>query len=118
MLDNDYGHIVEIASFSSFTGGPFVSDYNASKAALSNFSESLHYELYLTGKRGVKVTCVCPWAIDTGLIPARFNSIFPDTIVTKLSPAGVAQQVLSAVSKEKFMVVVPQRMFLSAVFAL
>ena len=118
MLENDYGHIVEIASFASFTGGPLVSDYNSSKAAVYNFSESLHYELHLTGKKGIKVTCVCPWEIDTGLTPGRVKAFFSGAGINKLSVNYVASETIAAVCEGKFMVMLPKRFVISALLTL
>lgn len=40
MVKNNKGHIVEIASMSSFVSVGIFSDYSASKAALVSFTES------------------------------------------------------------------------------
>lgn len=120
MLENNYGCIVEISSFSAFTGGVLVSDYHASKAGLVNFCETLHYELLLTGKKGVKVTCVCPGPIATGLVSSdRVNRIIEATMGgQEMTAQSVAKCVVKSVANEKFIVFVPGRFKIAAVFSL
>jgi hypothetical protein len=49
MVKNNKGHIVEIASMSSFVGVGIFSDYSACKTALISFTESeFHHEQALT----------------------------------------------------------------------
>jgi short-subunit dehydrogenase len=61
------GHVVNIASASSFIGLPFGATYASSKWAVLGFSESLLLELEHLGHRHVHVTAVCPSYVATGL---------------------------------------------------
>ena len=61
------GHVVNIASASSFIGLPFGATYASSKWAVLGFSESLLLELQHLGHRHVHVTAVCPSYVATGL---------------------------------------------------
>jgi short-subunit dehydrogenase len=61
------GHVVNVASASSFIGLPFGATYASSKWAVLGFSESLALELELQGHRHVHVTAICPSYVATGL---------------------------------------------------
>jgi short-subunit dehydrogenase len=61
------GHVVNVASASSFIGLPFGATYASSKWAVLGFSESLALELELQGNRHVHVTAICPSYVATGL---------------------------------------------------
>jgi len=61
------GWIMNVSSVASFQAGPSLAVYAATKAFVTNFSESLHEE----GKAvGVKVTALCP-----GLTRTEFQSV-------------------------------------------
>ena len=60
------GHIVSIASVLGLVGGPYVTDYAASKGASVLFMDSLRTEMkYL--KKNILCTHICPWVINTGM---------------------------------------------------
>ena len=61
------GWIMNVSSVASFQAGPSLAVYAATKAFVTNFSESIHEE----GKSvGVKVTALCP-----GLTRTEFQSV-------------------------------------------
>ena len=61
------GWIMNVSSVASFQAGPSLAVYAATKAFVTNFSESIHEE----GKAvGVKVTALCP-----GLTRTEFQSV-------------------------------------------
>ena len=62
MLDQGSGHIVNIASLAGLVPLPGSAGYMASKHAVVGLSQCLRYE---GAARGVKVTVVCPAAVDT-----------------------------------------------------
>lgn len=67
MINNNYGHIVTIASLAGHTGFPYLTDYCSSKFAAVGTHESLKLELLLQQITGVKLTCICPYFINTGM---------------------------------------------------
>lgn len=91
--------IVTISSMSGASPMPYFALYSATKALLTNFFTSLHYELK---KEGVKVTVVMP-----GGVPTRediIKDIEGQGLWGKLSsksPEFVARKSLKAVSKNK-----------------
>jgi len=80
-----------------------MSDYCASKFADVGFSESLRLELLKFGHTGVKITCVCPYVIDTGM----FKGFRPFLFNRTLDPQDVADTVVSAVKKNRAWVMMP-----------
>jgi short-subunit dehydrogenase len=63
MIEQDRGHILNIASTASFQPAPWFGVYAATKAYVLSLSEALHEELH--GSR-VTVTAVCPGSTQTG----------------------------------------------------
>jgi uncharacterized protein len=62
MLARKRGGVINLASIASFTPGPYMAMYYASKSFVRSFSEALHTELRHTG---VRVTCVAPGPVET-----------------------------------------------------
>lgn len=75
MLQRNRGHIVTIASAAGMVGNPKMSVYAASKWAAIGWSESLRLEMEKL-KKDVKVTCITPYYIDTGMFAGVKSSIF------------------------------------------
>ncbi|MBU0994401.1 MAG: SDR family oxidoreductase, partial [Proteobacteria bacterium] len=67
MVNRNNGHIVNIASAAGLLAIPKMADYCATKFAVVGFSDALRMEMKKFGSKGVKVTCVCPSIIDTGM---------------------------------------------------
>lgn len=57
MVEQGNGAIVTMSSISGLRGDPGWAAYNATKAAIRSFTESMAWEL---GPRGVRVNAVCP----------------------------------------------------------
>lgn len=62
MMKSGEGHILLVSSVGGFTPCPGLAIYDATKAYVLVFGESLHYELK---KKGVTVTTLCPGATQT-----------------------------------------------------
>ena len=60
------GHILIMSSMTARIPAPGIAIYSATKAYLKSFGRSFSYEMR---PYGVKVTTVCPSAVDTGLYP-------------------------------------------------
>ena len=58
------GSIINIASQAGLTPIPVMASYNASKAAVVSFSETMHLELH---PKGIKVSVACPSFFATNL---------------------------------------------------
>jgi len=79
MIERNKGHIVNVSSVASLTAGIKMSDYCASKAALTGFHNALRLELKLK-KHKIHTTLICPYAINTGMFKGwetRMKFLFP-----------------------------------------
>ena len=70
MLERDSGQIVNVSSVAATLSSPGESAYDASKAAMTAFSESMAIDLWQTG---IKVLVVYPGLVDTELFSLPDN---------------------------------------------
>lgn len=70
MLERGFGRVVNISSVAAVLSSPGEAAYDASKAALSSFSEAMAIDLWGTG---VKVLVVYPGVVDTELFTLPDN---------------------------------------------
>jgi NAD(P)-dependent dehydrogenase (short-subunit alcohol dehydrogenase family) len=121
LVERDDGHIVNTASVAGLLTQPGASAYNVSKFAVVALSESLYYELRLTGSQ-VGVSVVCPATIRTRIFSSERNrpaGIAPpegpiteraQRAMTALAAAShrgpdeVAEKVLAAIRDDRFYV--------------
>jgi hypothetical protein len=102
------GHIIFVSSVGGHIGGPFFTDYCASKHAVTGFSRTLLFDLEYAGIKQVKITTIYPNTINTGLITGatvRFPSLFP-----LMDPAWVADQIITATREERNDLILPRAM--------
>lgn len=83
MTANGYGRIVNIASIAGKEGNPNASAYSASKAGVISLTKSLGKE---TAKSGIRVNCVTPAAVKTGLF-SQMTQAHIDFMLSKI-PMG------------------------------
>jgi all-trans-retinol dehydrogenase (NAD+) len=103
MMKRNSGHIVNVASAMGLAAAPLMSDYTASKFAMVGFTETIRIEMKKFNCHGVKVTCICPGAIDTGL----FEGYKPPLLTPVLKPITVAEHTIMATKKNKPYVILP-----------
>ncbi len=72
MLRRDRGHLVAMSSLAGFNGLPLTAAYSASKAAMTNFFESLRIDLW---DRGVDVTVITPGYVRTPMTEERSHGM-------------------------------------------
>src|SRR5262249_28099866 len=87
MLERGGGHILNVASVTSFLPGPLMSVYFASKHYVLAFSEALIGELRGSG---VKVTALCPPPLSSSLSRTAQIARANYMATTKITPAEVA----------------------------
>lgn len=94
MTEAGGGRILQVASVPALEGGPDMSAYAASKAALVNLTRSLSEELM---DRGITVNAVVPTVIDT---PANREAMPQADRSTWLDPTEIARVILFLASEE------------------
>lgn len=88
MLARKRGGVINLASIASFTPGPNMAIYYASKSYVRSFSEALYTELRPTG---VTVTCVAPGPVATEFLErADVSRVALFNILPRLTPEYVA----------------------------
>ena len=93
MLNQDSGHICNIASSAGIIANPKMSVYAASKWAVVGWSESLRVEIAQM-KKSVKVTTILPYYINTGM----FDGV--ESLIPILDPEKVGGIVVRAIKKD------------------
>ncbi|MCU1498385.1 MAG: short-chain dehydrogenase [Acidimicrobiales bacterium] len=86
MLERGEGRIINVSSVAATLSSPGEAAYDASKAAVTAFSESMAVDLWDTG---VKVLVVYPGLVDTELFQIPDN----DPVATDLVPVPVGELV-------------------------
>ena len=102
MLQRRSGHIVNIASASSFLPNPKMSVYAASKWAVLGWSESLRLEME-RDNTGVNVTTVTPSYINTGM----FDGVKAPLLTPLLEPSEITKEVIQAIKSDKILLRAP-----------
>lgn len=99
------GHIINVSSLFGLIAVPGQSAYNAAKFAVRGFTEALRQEMLISG-HPVKVTCVHPGGIKTGVArnatvcdgeDAQTLAEFYDRYLLRHSPEMAAQTILDGV---------------------
>jgi len=90
MVARGRGGVINLGSVASFTPGPYMALYYASKGFVRSFSEALHQELRRTG---VTVTCVAPGPVSTEfLATSGANRAALFKVLPKLDASYVAER--------------------------
>ncbi|MQW88381.1 SDR family NAD(P)-dependent oxidoreductase [Sinorhizobium saheli] len=90
MVARGRGGVINLGSVASFTPGPYMALYYASKGFVRSFSAALHQELRRTG---VTVTCVAPGPVSTEfLATSGANRAALFKVLPKLDAAYVAEK--------------------------
>lgn len=103
MIARNSGSIVNIASSGGLLGMTKMSDYCASKFAEVGLSETLRRELKMDRHKGIAITCVCPYIIDTGMF-AGFKAMLFNPFV---KPEHAAEKIVNATKKETPLLLIP-----------
>ena len=105
MLEQNSGHIVNVASLAASFGLPGIASYCASKFAMLGFSEGLKHELSDTN---VDVTVVSPIMVRTNFFDHPSFEKMPKYSKTSLSSEKVAKAILKAANSSKLEITVPR----------
>jgi short-subunit dehydrogenase len=99
MIQKKAGHIVNIASASSFTPNPKMSVYAASKWAVLGWSESLRLEMEQE-KGDFRISTILPGYINTGM----FKGVKQPLFTPVLTPDFIAKKIVNAIKYNKIFV--------------
>ncbi|XP_064651100.1 estradiol 17-beta-dehydrogenase 11-like [Lineus longissimus] len=106
MIHTNRGHIVNMASTASFRGTPFLADYCSTKFAVRGFTEALREEIRLLHGKDIKVTCVFPLFVNTGIVPLQRMKV--GKIGTIYSPEDAADFIVDGILREEKEVYIPK----------
>jgi short-subunit dehydrogenase len=106
MLERGSGTIVNISSVAGPLSAPGEAAYDASKAALSAFSEAMAVDLWETG---IKVMVVYPGVIDTEMFSLPDNDI-PHLTVAAEPVSVVVDAILKGLATGAAQVYVPEHL--------
>lgn len=102
MIKKNSGHIVNISSAGGMVGNPRMSIYVASKWAVIGWSDSIRLEMEKLGLK-VKVTCITPYYINTGMFDGVKTSVF----VPINKAENAARAIIRGIEKNKLYVRMP-----------
>lgn len=97
MMAKNSGHIVNIASAAGLLAVPGLADYSATKFAVVGYSDALRMEMKSRRLNNVRVSCICPSIIDTGMFGGFKAPMFNPV----LKPETVAAKIINTVKREK-----------------
>jgi len=108
MLERGTGYLVQTISSAALITGPSAPGYTMTKHGALGFAEWLTLQY---GDRGIRVSCLCPNAVYTGMfgrLPDD-DSPVPDggALGEVLSPEGVADQVVGAMAGPEPFLILP-----------
>jgi short-subunit dehydrogenase len=105
MLNQGRGQVINISSIAATLSSPGESAYDASKAALTAFSESMAVDLWSSG---VKVLVVYPGLVDTELFSLPDNDPVLDTPITPISVDELVATVFEGLAGDASQVYAPR----------
>ncbi|XP_027740192.1 estradiol 17-beta-dehydrogenase 11-like [Empidonax traillii] len=115
MMNNNYGHIVTVASAAGHFVTSFMVAYCSSKFAAVGFHKALTEELSTLGKDGIKTTCLCPVFINTGFVKnpsTRLGKILEiEEVVEALMEGIVTNQKMVFVPSNQRVALLLERVF-------
>jgi NAD(P)-dependent dehydrogenase (short-subunit alcohol dehydrogenase family) len=111
MADRGEGYLLQTISSAALITGPSGPGYTMTKHGALGFAEwlTLNY-----GHRGVRVSCLCPNAVYTGMMGRAIDDEtaappLDGSLGEVLMPEDVAVQVLDAMDEERFLILPHQR---------
>ncbi|XP_077614384.1 epidermal retinol dehydrogenase 2 isoform X1 [Crocuta crocuta] len=110
MIANDHGHLVCISSSAGLAGINKLSDYCASKFAAIGLAESVYMESIAQKLKGIKMTIVCPFFINTGMFEGCSTN--RPVLLPILEPEYVVAKIVDAILQEKVYLYVPRIIYL------
>ena len=107
LVQQGFGHIVNIASGAGLVPPPGLASYTASKHGAVGFSLALRIE---GAELGVNVSVVCPGFVQTSIFQSRAIMLDQDRMLadapTGITPGKCAREILKGVQKNKAIILV------------
>lgn len=101
MLARGHGYLLNTASAAGLLSQPGDAPYSVTKHAAVGLAEWLSITY---GNQGIKVSCLCPMAVDTAMIPPGVGAAGAAAAVEGvLSPEAVAEVVVEGLADERFL---------------
>ena len=104
MLQRKNGTIINVSSIAATLSSPGEAAYDASKAALTAFSEAMAIELW---ESGIKVLVVYPGLVDTELFSLPDNDPVPNTPVEPIPVSELVEGVFDSLEAGANRVYIP-----------
>lgn len=115
MVQQRFGHIVNIASMAGLIPAPLVTSYTASKFGVVGLSRALRIE---AAAHGVRVTVVCPFIVSTPILSGgRYGRSNADVSALNrsrgamhalaIAPEKLARRVLKDIARNRAVVIYP-----------
>jgi NAD(P)-dependent dehydrogenase (short-subunit alcohol dehydrogenase family) len=108
MLARGGGHLVQTLSSAALLGGAAPMGYTFTKFGALGFAE---WAQLTYGEQGIKVTCLCPNLVNTGMIGRNEDDEaagtvhkLPEGLGDVVEPEEVAEQTLAAMREGRFLV--------------
>lgn len=103
MVERGAGDFISFSSMSGIIPTLLTGAYNASKFAVSAFTEILYHE---NRASGVRFACVCPPPVATPLLQQGWDTVMPKTVsgMPPIEPQLVLDCIETALDKGKFWV--------------
>jgi NAD(P)-dependent dehydrogenase (short-subunit alcohol dehydrogenase family) len=108
MLEQGGGHLVQTLSSAALISGPAPMGYTFTKHGALGFAEWLQLTY---ADRGIKVTCLCPNLVNTGMIGRNEDDeaegvthTLPEGLGDIVEPEDCAEQTLAAMRQGRFLV--------------
>jgi NAD(P)-dependent dehydrogenase (short-subunit alcohol dehydrogenase family) len=108
MVEQGGGHLVQTLSSAALIGGAAPMGYTFTKHGALGFAEWLQLSY---GDRGIKVTCLCPNLVNTGMIGRNEDDEdagtvhqLPEGLGDVVEPEACAEQTLAAMREGRFLV--------------
>jgi NAD(P)-dependent dehydrogenase (short-subunit alcohol dehydrogenase family) len=105
-IERGEGHLVTTASMAGLLSAAGDAAYSATKHAAVGFAEWLAFTY---GARGVRVSCICPGAVDTAMLragaggdAAKASAVIGGGDV--IPPEQAAERVLDALERDQFLI--------------
>lgn len=115
MYQRNSGHIVNISSASGLLGVANLSVYAATKWAVWGLTESMRFEAWNNGKKGVKWSSIHPSYLAKGLFEGAKLGFLGNLIVPLVKSHDVIAHAIvnSALKREKYLVLRPRSLRLT-----